>query len=98
MIMLIACLTGYLAVLIIDVNQGASIIVTSYVNVDGVRPPSNKEWNVNVLIINYEITLLIQIWFFIIIIDLHFSGVYNASITGCAEAHSKSFKKKVAIS
>ncbi|PKY16278.1 hypothetical protein RhiirB3_428620 [Rhizophagus irregularis] len=58
MIMLIACLTGYLAVLIIDVNQGASIIVTSYVNVDGVRPP-----------------------------NLHFSGVYNASITGCAEAH-----------
>lgn len=43
MIMLIACLTGYLAVLIIDVNQGASIIVTSYFNVDGVRPPSNKE-------------------------------------------------------
>ncbi|CAG8676022.1 6338_t:CDS:2 [Rhizophagus irregularis] len=57
MIMLIACLTGYLAVLIIDVNQGASIIVTSYFNVDGVRPP-----------------------------NLHFSGVYNASITGCVEA------------
>ncbi|CAB4397306.1 unnamed protein product [Rhizophagus irregularis] len=57
MIMLIACLTGYLAVLIIDVNQGASIIVTSYFNVDGVRPP-----------------------------NLHFSGVYNTSITGCVEA------------
>lgn len=43
MIMLIACLTGYLAVLIIDVNQVAPVIITSYVNVDGVRPPSNKE-------------------------------------------------------
>lgn len=43
MIVLISGLTGYLAVLIVDVNQDAPIIITSYVNVDGVRAPSNKE-------------------------------------------------------
>ncbi|CAB5360068.1 unnamed protein product [Rhizophagus irregularis] len=40
MIMLISGLTGYLAVLIVDVNQDAPIIITSYVNVDGVRAPN----------------------------------------------------------
>jgi hypothetical protein len=41
MIMLISGFTGYLTVLIIDVIQDAPIIITSYVNVDGVRPPGN---------------------------------------------------------
>ncbi|CAG8676020.1 6337_t:CDS:2 [Rhizophagus irregularis] len=40
MIVLISGLTGYLAVLIVDVNQDAPIIITSYVNVDGVRAPN----------------------------------------------------------
>ncbi|GBB97460.1 hypothetical protein RclHR1_00030017 [Rhizophagus clarus] len=40
MIILICGLTGYLAILIIDVNQDAPIIITSYDNVNGVRPPS----------------------------------------------------------
>jgi hypothetical protein len=40
MIMLIACLTGYLAVVIIDVKQDAPIIKTSFIDVDGVPPPS----------------------------------------------------------
>ncbi|RIA84954.1 hypothetical protein C1645_741947 [Glomus cerebriforme] len=39
MIMLIASLTGYLIVVIIDVKQDASIIMTSFVNVDAIRPP-----------------------------------------------------------
>jgi hypothetical protein len=43
MIMLISGLIGYLAILIIDVNRDAPIIVSSYANVDGVRPPSNKK-------------------------------------------------------
>ncbi|CAB5391169.1 unnamed protein product [Rhizophagus irregularis] len=40
MIMLITCLTGYLTVVIIDVKQDAPIIKTSFVDVDGVPPPS----------------------------------------------------------
>ncbi|CAB4495227.1 hypothetical protein RhiirA5_412867 [Rhizophagus irregularis] len=40
MIMLITCLTGYLTVVIIDVKQDAPIIKTSFIDVDGVPPPS----------------------------------------------------------
>ncbi|RGB29336.1 hypothetical protein C1646_766733 [Rhizophagus diaphanus] len=40
MIMLITCLTGYLVVVIIDVKQDAPIIKTSFIDVDGVPPPS----------------------------------------------------------
>ena len=41
MIILMACLTGYLAIVIIDVIQDAPIIRTSFINQDGIRPPSN---------------------------------------------------------
>jgi hypothetical protein len=40
MIIFMACLTGYLVVVIIDVNQDTPIIKTSFINVDGVPPPS----------------------------------------------------------
>ncbi|GES92293.1 galactose oxidase [Rhizophagus clarus] len=40
MIILISSLAGYLAILIIGVNQDAPTIVTYYANVDGVRPPN----------------------------------------------------------
>ena len=40
MIILMACLTGYLVVVIIDVNQDAPNIKTSFTSVDAVPPPS----------------------------------------------------------
>jgi hypothetical protein len=40
MIILIACLTGYLAIVIIDIIQDAPIIRTSYFY-SPIRPPSN---------------------------------------------------------
>jgi hypothetical protein len=43
MIMLITCLTGYLTVVIIDVKQDAPIIKTSFIDVDGVPPPSKEK-------------------------------------------------------
>ncbi|RIA84945.1 hypothetical protein C1645_831519 [Glomus cerebriforme] len=39
MIILIACLTGYLVIVLIDVEQDAPIIRTSFVNVDAIHPP-----------------------------------------------------------
>ncbi|RIA80025.1 hypothetical protein C1645_839419 [Glomus cerebriforme] len=39
MVMLIVCLTGYFAIMIIDVNQDAPIIMTSFVT-DAIRPPN----------------------------------------------------------
>ncbi|RIA99295.1 hypothetical protein C1645_800671 [Glomus cerebriforme] len=40
MIILIACLTGYLAIVIIDVNQDAPIIMSSFTNINTIRPPN----------------------------------------------------------
>ncbi|GES78850.1 galactose oxidase [Rhizophagus clarus] len=40
MIILVACLIGYLAIIIIDIIYDAPIIVTSYENANAIRPPS----------------------------------------------------------
>jgi hypothetical protein len=40
MIILVACLAGYLTIVIIDVIQDAPIIRTSYIK-SAIRPPSN---------------------------------------------------------
>ncbi|RGB28215.1 hypothetical protein C1646_768108 [Rhizophagus diaphanus] len=40
MIILVACLTGYLSIIIIDVVQDAPIVKTSFDNSNGIRPPS----------------------------------------------------------
>lgn len=40
MIILVACFTGYLAIVIIDVTQDVPIIRTSFVS-SPIRPPSN---------------------------------------------------------
>ena len=41
MIILVACLTGYLSMVIIDVVQDAPIVKTSFVDSNAIRPPSN---------------------------------------------------------
>ncbi|GBC04955.1 hypothetical protein RclHR1_05970012 [Rhizophagus clarus] len=41
MIILISCLTGYLAIVMIDVIQDAPITRTSFVNFKNIRPPTN---------------------------------------------------------
>ena len=40
MIILLACLTGYLVIVIIDIIQDAPIIITSFTSQDSLRPPS----------------------------------------------------------
>ncbi|RIA90348.1 hypothetical protein C1645_823483 [Glomus cerebriforme] len=40
MIIILSGLTGYLAILIIEVKQDAPITITSFINVEGIRPPN----------------------------------------------------------
>ncbi|RIA90353.1 hypothetical protein C1645_823489 [Glomus cerebriforme] len=60
MIMILACLTGYLAVIIIEIKQDVPVTVTSFVNVDAIRPPNlhiSSAYNISffVCVENYSI-------------------------------------------